>query len=753
MQEPMLRFFKRFLWVALLAAGLQSGRSWSLMAPPNTSLPSRADNALAWQVPTIGYNLPGDIGGVGNLGEEYRWNTPTIYFSMDQSFLDYFGSNGMVAIQKAFTLLNGLTNFSKYSADLSEFPLESQRINLLAQQLSLVDLKSVALNPILEELGLTDPERYVWTLRSRETQPGRSFPFMFYTTIQRNFDPATFEETPYINGTRWTYLIQDRGAPPNPVAVTINFPVDPLAPEYSAVTSIGPYLPGTYVTSLSRDDVGGLRYLYQTNNMNVESISDDSFVYQTNTLSQLLFTSNLTMFAQQALTNDPVTFQALYPGLAILSVTNTFYNFYVTNSTAYFTNYPWDPVGTPAHLVYGTNVTASVGTYYYYTFGNLYTFSNSPSGWVAVPIMSLPAPRPVPVKLQTISVNISNPPFAPAGYTTIVTNISTKSYTSNYVVGEFFILPTNQCALPIIGSQLTNIVTVTNQIFSVTNSTAATNVAGTIVTYQVNVLSYFTNHVFLTYQVNCTSNSTELRQGMDKLTFVQANYDSLLGRFFQPITNVYHLTSVINSQAIKKTVRRIVTQPDFLFDAADLLNTRLLRSVTSDNFNTANVLPLLGGPGNIEPHMFITFNKIGLQIINTYDPFVTQLGLGERQGLTNFVFASFDGSTNAPIVYPNGVSIMNLADLVLFQILAGAMPEGAVGSPYVAPPLQAAGGMPPYSGWALALNTTLPPGLELSSDGVISGTPVAPGDYSFSVTVHDSVGRIAITSFTINILP
>ena len=36
-----------------------------------------------------------------NIGEEYRWNTPLLTYAYDESFLNYFGSNGVVAIENA----------------------------------------------------------------------------------------------------------------------------------------------------------------------------------------------------------------------------------------------------------------------------------------------------------------------------------------------------------------------------------------------------------------------------------------------------------------------------------------------------------------------------------------------------------------------------------------------------------------------------------------------------------------------------
>ncbi len=147
--------------LALLACGTRPAAGFSLLGP-------LANSPDTWQIPDIGYGLGEDIGAPKNLGEEYRWNTPVIYYAFDQSFLDYFGSNGVWAVEQAIAVLNGLTNFSQYSADLSEVPLETRRVNYRAQALHLLDLKTIALYLTLEELGLTKPDQYVWTLRSRE---------------------------------------------------------------------------------------------------------------------------------------------------------------------------------------------------------------------------------------------------------------------------------------------------------------------------------------------------------------------------------------------------------------------------------------------------------------------------------------------------------------------------------------------------------------------------------------------------------
>ena len=60
---------------------------------------------------------------------------------------------------------------------------------------------------------------------------------------------------------------------------------------------------------------------------------------------------------------------------------------------------------------------------------------------------------------------------------------------------------------------------------------------------------------------------------------------------------------------------------------------------------------------------------------------------------------------------------------------------GTIGVPYTST-LSASGGLAPYS-WAL-VGGSLPPGLSLSSDGTISGTPTISGRYPVTFAVTDS---------------
>ncbi len=75
-----------------------------------------------------------------------------------------------------------------------------------------------------------------------------------------------------------------------------------------------------------------------------------------------------------------------------------------------------------------------------------------------------------------------------------------------------------------------------------------------------------------------------------------------------------------------------------------------------------------------------------------------------------------------------------------------ALPRATVGVMYSLQ-LNGAGGLAPYRDWSVE-SGSLPPGLTLSGNGLLSGTPTAPGTYSFVVTLvdsHDIPGGTRIT--------
>lgn len=261
---------RRFLQYCSLAAAVAligpKVAGFSLLGPSPT-----------WQTTGIGYidfaNLPNHVsGGAMNLGEGYRWNIPTLYYTFTPDFLHYFGTKGAAEVEKAIAILNALPSMD--NVNLASIPLQSQRANFRATALGLYDLKSIALSRLVEDLGVADPTRFVFTLRSRFVVGQTTN----YFVIQRNFDPVTFEPTSFINGQLWTYTsIIDPINPNLAEPLVFTEPVDPLAlgglinAPVSSANANSYLLVGGFWTGLTRDDVGALRYLYRSGNVNTET--------------------------------------------------------------------------------------------------------------------------------------------------------------------------------------------------------------------------------------------------------------------------------------------------------------------------------------------------------------------------------------------------------------------------------------------------------------------------------------------------
>ncbi len=228
-----------------------------------------------WMNFTNGYRQPDDIGGPMDLGEEYRWNVPELTYAFDQSFLDYFGSNGVAAVEQAIQILNDLPPASEIT--VTNFPLDSTRYNYVAQALNLYDLKSSVLSVLLEQMGLAEPTRHVFDLRrwdpilypSDETTwwPG----VIPYYIVERNFDPENPAASHWVNDVLLTGYVGQFGSGSDLNHDVVEVPVDPLAWTRTAVADRR-WSSGSFYNGLTRDDVGGLCYLLQTNNCNLEAL-------------------------------------------------------------------------------------------------------------------------------------------------------------------------------------------------------------------------------------------------------------------------------------------------------------------------------------------------------------------------------------------------------------------------------------------------------------------------------------------------
>jgi hypothetical protein len=783
----MPQVIKRLLWVGLLVLGLQGAWAFSLGGPignnpnPITAAGVQGD---AWQLPVIGYGLPGDVNAPKNLGEEYRRNVPLMYYACDANFLGYFGSNGVSAVDGAFAILNnvftnnptGMINgLDGYSPDLSEFPLESRHLNYQAQALGFFDLKSWTLGVMMEQLGLADPVRYNWTLHDRLHSSLPGIPpcpaGMEYLVVQRNFDFISsplnqLQYSPYVNDTLYSYLIEEFCTGPNPLAETIPSPVDPLADIYSPVASLMTVglTYGHYYTGLTRDDVAGLRYLLTANNINFENGPAGSVLLNTSSGGGpgglgppfLLYTSNYTAFAQAALTNDPVTLATLFPGLVVSSFSSSFVVVATPNIVAYFTNN--FVLGNPPVLVVKTNGFTYNGVANYAdTFANLIIITNDYHANTSA-------------QLVTVQVSqggvLGNP---------LVTNTTTRSITLTNVPSGDYYIDTNYACGPtvILATILTNVVATTNLIY------AASNSAGYFTSQSL--VTYSTNHVFIAQSPVCTTatttggvaNATGLYQGIEKIQFINAPFDSLIGQTFQPITNTFTTTFIIGSKMVTNKFQRVVTTPDFIFSAADIAagpnnpsppNPYVSALDRSVNFDQANALPGLAGPGLITPSSTIIFDKVGPVYYNYTGlmdgtPYFNENPGNDGSDLYYFFYftwASFDGTTNDPVVYPNETSIENLENQILVQLSITPTsdvnytnnPPSLTYDPNMTISVTGGAFVPPFT-WSA---TGLPAGLTVTttnSVGMLSGSPAQSGTFDFTLKLTDSIARSVQWTFSI----
>ena len=213
---------------------------------------------------------------------------------------------------------------------------------------------------------------------------------------------------------------------------------------------------------------------------------------------------------------------------------------------------------------------------------------------------------------------------------------------------------------------------------------------------------------------------------------------------------------VTNSQLHSETLQRVTTQPEILLTASDQaagpagapFNGTVRRNIV---FDTTRVLNGLRGPGVINSPVALDYNKVGTSFWNGLFPdtnsFAFPSAVNELTQMPSTAWASFDGTTNDPIVYPNGISIRNLENLVLIQITPASLPNGTNGVPYPPVTFTTTGGAftPPFTWSAAGLpavpTSGLPPGMAVSSAGTLSGTPAASGTFDFLLQMTDRNSR------------
>ena len=267
----------------------------------------------------ISFNITDDLGGPKDIKNFYRWNMPYLTYSFDLSFVQYFGIDGMEAVHEAFEVVNDFfePRDNSYSGvSEMDFARDGFRsnyntawVNTTAQNQQIIDLKSLVLGMVVNQLGVGNPHRYSFTIRNISTNTTAS-QWNFNVRL-RNFDPITWQPTDKINGVTYSYRLihnftpQAGGAitvPANPIMDMEEFTTDTSGNAWSSVSSItdafygntaiywtdsptlfnfGVYysglnsMGGQYQPrhALTYDDAGALKYLYRTNNFVHEDLS------------------------------------------------------------------------------------------------------------------------------------------------------------------------------------------------------------------------------------------------------------------------------------------------------------------------------------------------------------------------------------------------------------------------------------------------------------------------------------------------
>jgi hypothetical protein len=131
--------------------------------------------------------------------------------------------------------------------------------------------------------------------------------------------------------------------------------------------------------------------------------------------------------------------------------------------------------------------------------------------------------------------------------------------------------------------------------------------------------------------------------------------------------------------------------------------------------------------GSLPSGLALQGNSIGVGVVS---------GTPTATGSYTFTVTASDSSIPQQSVNQQLTIVINSLPL---SIITTSLPAGVENTPY-SEPLQASGGIPPYT-WSVATGSSLPTWATLSGSGTnwtISGTPTSTGTVGFTLTVTDS---------------
>jgi hypothetical protein len=345
----MSRILRIAVWLLAAAAAVESASAFSGWAA-----------AEGWQTTDLDYVNRTffygefELGGTKNFGEFGRINVPILTYAFDEAFLNYYGSQGEQAIDAAIAVLNALPPAS--SINLGKYLTQgNQQINYTAQALSLYDLKSATMSLLLEHMGLIG-ETHVYDLRARQALTGDPACYFEYLVVNRSFDPQTFDPSQYVNGTLYTYQIVDGCLAGTQVGDAYELPADSTqtALSYTAVATKEAIKPGGFYMGLTRDDVGGLRYLYRKDNYNIEALDPEAAaggIGSTSSSWEIVVTTNSTTTTTVPVTGTTTSnLPGIYGGVEKITFVKVHYDSLLSSTFIPVTYHYTMPYVTNGHL-------------------------------------------------------------------------------------------------------------------------------------------------------------------------------------------------------------------------------------------------------------------------------------------------------------------------------------------------------------------------------------------------------------------
>ncbi|XUW99840.1 MAG: putative Ig domain-containing protein [Dehalogenimonas sp.] len=196
---------------------------------------------------------------------------------------------------------------------------------------------------------------------------------------------------------------------------------------------------------------------------------------------------------------------------------------------------------------------------------------------------------------------------------------------------------------------------------------------------------------------------------------------------------------VEDSFAIKKTAEKSFTVSIAAADTIQIVNTSLPDSTAGSAYTAT--LTALGGTAPLTWAVTVGTLPAGLSLAPVTGVISgTPTGAGD----TTITVTVTDSTTPAPAKTDSQVLTIRVAAAPALQITTTTLANATLNTPYTAT-VAATGGVAPLT-FAVTAGT-LPAGLTLNvNTGVISGTPTATGDSSFTVTVTDSATPTHLTA-------